>query len=81
MLVVANFTPVEWKQYQLPVPFEGRYRVVLNTSAAAFTGDDPAHELPDSFTAVKGIRLGRPFYVEFDLPPLSTVFLEWMPAG
>jgi 1,4-alpha-glucan branching enzyme len=81
MLVVANFTPVEWKQYQLPVPFEGRYRVVLNTSAAAFTGDDPAHELPDFLTAVKGIRLGRPFYVEFDLPPLSTVFLEWMPPA
>ena len=80
VLVVCNFCPVERKKYAIGVPRAGAYKPVLSSDAAKYGGT--------------GVRLrtvasretpmhGHEHSVELTLPPLSTVFYEWVaaPAG
>ncbi len=75
VIVAVNFTPVTWEGYRLPLPFAGRYELLLNSGSAAF-GAEPAHELARAFEAVEGDLHGRKYYVEFDFPPLAAVVLR-----
>lgn len=38
LVFLFNFTPIEYKNYQLPVPFSGEYEEVLNSECVAFGG-------------------------------------------
>ena len=39
LLVVCNFTPVEQKNYKLPVPSAGKWKEIFSSDAAKFGGD------------------------------------------
>ncbi len=75
VVVAANFTPMVWEGYRLPVPFSGTYEVLLN-SASQLHGADPAHDLPETLDAVEGELHGRKHYLEFDFPPLAAIALK-----
>ncbi len=80
VIVVANFTPVSWTGFQLPVPHPGTYRLVLNTGGELYEVDDP-HELAEAFESVEGELHGREQFVQMDLPPLGVVALVWEGAA
>jgi 1,4-alpha-glucan branching enzyme len=80
VVVVANFTPMVWTGYQLPVPHAGRYQLLVNSASSAF-GAPEGNELPAAFDAQPGEVHGRKHYVELDLPPYAGVMLEWRKDG
>ena len=79
VVIVANFTPMEWERYRLGVPPAEGYAVVLDSDDERFGGTAvragttlavdpvPAHEREQS--------------VEITLPPLSIAFLEPAAGG
>ncbi|HSR41283.1 MAG TPA: 1,4-alpha-glucan branching protein GlgB, partial [Longimicrobiales bacterium] len=74
VVVAANFTPVERDPFRLAVPFEGRYRVVLNTDAADYGTSGTSvpkevHSRPEALHA-------REHVVELPLPGLSVLWLK-----
>ena len=77
MLVVCNFTPTVQTGYVLGVPQAGVYREVLNTDSAHYGGSNVGTPLGTA-TAVAQPCHGRAYSIKLDLPPLATVFLEWV---
>ena len=74
VIALGNFTPVLRERYVLPVPFEGRYRVVLDTGDAAFGGD--GSEVPEVLESRPEEHKGRDHVVELPLPGLSMLWLK-----
>jgi 1,4-alpha-glucan branching enzyme len=72
--VAVNFTPVPRDAFWLPVPFAGRYRVVLNTDAHEFGGYGSA--VPFEVDTVQGEIHGRDQHVEILLPGLTALYLK-----
>ncbi|WP_168878914.1 1,4-alpha-glucan branching protein GlgB [Rhizobium sp. P28RR-XV] len=69
-LVVSNFTPVFREGYRIGVPFNGRWRQILNTDASVYggAGTDFGDRATDDFPAH-----GRAQSLLLDLAPLSTL--------
>ncbi|MDL2408617.1 1,4-alpha-glucan branching protein GlgB [Rhizobium calliandrae] len=69
-LVVSNFTPMFRRGYRIGVPFQGRWRQILNTDASIYGGGgiEPGDPVADDFPAH-----GRSQSLLLDLAPLSTV--------
>ena len=76
VLVVANFTPVVQRAWRVGVPRPGVWRERLNTDSAHYGGSDVGTPYGE-VTAEARPAHGRPQSIEFDLPPLATVFFEW----
>ncbi len=79
LICVCNFSPVVVSAYRLGLPRPGVYHQLLNTDAAIYGGSGNADSqtlAADTATAWNG----QPASVVFDLPPLSTIWLE-APAG
>ncbi|HKJ02607.1 MAG TPA: 1,4-alpha-glucan branching protein GlgB, partial [Longimicrobiales bacterium] len=72
--VAVNFTPTPWDDFRLAVPFPGKYRVVLNTDAAAFGGR--GRDVPDVVEARPGELHGRDQYLPIPLPGLASLFVK-----
>jgi 1,4-alpha-glucan branching enzyme len=72
--VALNFRPTHHEDYRLAVAKPGRYRVVLNTDAAAYTGS--GLELPEILEAREESLHGRPCHLELPLPGLSAVLVK-----
>jgi 1,4-alpha-glucan branching enzyme len=72
--VALNFRPTHHGDYRLAVAKPGRYRVVLNTDAAAYTGS--GLELPEILEAREESLHGRPCHLELPLPGLSAVLVK-----
>jgi 1,4-alpha-glucan branching enzyme len=68
-LVVANFTPQIHHNYELSVPFFGRWREVLNTDSAHYGGSNAGNSglVETSSGVVPKLKL--------TLPPLAVIFL------
>ena len=76
LVVALNFTPVCREEYRVPVPFPGRYRVVLNSDAGAYGGWDT---LVDSeLESRPEPLLGREHSVVLRLPGLAAVVLDYL---
>jgi 1,4-alpha-glucan branching enzyme len=76
VIVVANFTPVEWTDYRLGLPYDGEYEVILNSDSAEFGGAaDPGPEVCRAL-AEDTPHVGRPYSLELPLPPLSVLYLK-----
>ena len=60
LICLANFSAVPRPSYRLAVPDERKYRVIINTGAAAYNGSETL--------SLRGS--------EIDLPPLTTVWLS-----
>ncbi|NMJ43536.1 1,4-alpha-glucan branching protein GlgB [Roseomonas sp. JC162] len=72
--VVSNFTPLPRPGYRIGLPAAGRWRVLLNTDAAALGGSG-AGALGD-VTATAEPMHGFPASAAIDLPPLGALYLE-----
>jgi 1,4-alpha-glucan branching enzyme len=76
LVVALNLTPVCREEYRIPVPFPGRYRVVLNSDAGAYGGwgtlvDPELESHPEPL-------LGREHSVVLRLPGLAAVVLDYL---
>lgn len=76
-MVVCNFTPTVREAYRVGVPHPGVYREVLNTDAAVYGGSG-VQASPADMPAETTPWNGRPQSISLSLPPLSTVFVEWI---
>lgn len=72
-IVVMNLTPVPRDHYRLGAPAAGRYRVALNSDAAAFGGS--GYAVADEVTTDAEPYHGFPQSLRVTLPPLSIVVL------
>jgi 1,4-alpha-glucan branching enzyme len=78
MLVVCNFAPVVHHGFRVGVPAAGRWEERLNTDSAWYGGSN----VGTPFAAAGSEPVpwhGCPHSVLLDLPPLATVFLQWVP--
>jgi 1,4-alpha-glucan branching enzyme len=77
MLVVCNFAPVVHHGLRLGVPEAGRWQERLNTDSAHYGGSNVGTPLGLASTEAVPSH-GRAQSVVLTLPPLATVFLEWI---
>jgi len=78
LLVVSNFTPGVHRGVRLGVPRAGTWRERLNTDSAHYGGSDVGTPLATARSETVPSH-GHPQSVLVDLPPLATVFFEWVP--
>lgn len=67
LLFVCNFTPMERKDYWVGVDKKKTYKLVLNSADPKYGGKYPA--AATTFQAVKGECDGKPYHIEYPLPP------------
>lgn len=67
LLFVCNFTPMERGDYMVGVPKKKQYRLILNSADPKYGGSHPVEDTV--FRAVKGECDGKPFHLEYPLPP------------
>ncbi len=79
LVVVANWMPVEWKEFRLAVPFGGAYRLVASSAEPAYGGNGP--EVGEMWHATDVPLHGQDHSLEIDLPGLSLLFLEPLERG
>ena len=72
--VVANLTPVPRENFVLPVPWGGRYRVILNTDAPDYGGDGMV--VPPEVDSRPLPGGGREYGLDLPLPGLAVVYLK-----
>ena len=77
MLVVSNFTPTVHRGFRLGVPRAGEWRERLNTDSAHYGGSDVGTPLATARAETVPSH-GQAQSVLIDLPPLATVFFEWV---
>ncbi|MBA4685698.1 MAG: 1,4-alpha-glucan branching protein GlgB [Candidatus Galacturonibacter soehngenii] len=74
LLFVCNFTPVEWKDYRVGIPFKKNLRLILNSNEVQFGGTQ--EKVTKSFKAENISCDGREYSVGFAMKPYSAfVFL------
>lgn len=73
-VVVCNFTPVVREQYELGVPADGTWKVVLNSDDKDFGGS--AFDIHTEVKSKKENKHGRPYSINLKLPPLAVIVLE-----
>lgn len=74
LLFVCNFTPMEWKDYRVGIPFKKNLRLILNSNEVQFGGTQ--EKVTKSFKAENISCDGREYSVGFAMKPYSAfVFL------
>lgn len=73
VLVLLNFTPVRWDRYQIGVPDERSWRVILSSDETRFGGSGTIERDPIEPTGLSHEEFKNSILV--DLPPLSVSFL------
>ena len=76
VVVVCNFTPVPRYDYRLGLPHAGIWREILNSDAARYGGSNMGNA--GEVRAEEWGAHGMPASGGVTLPPLATVFLEWI---
>ncbi len=69
MLFVINMTPVEYPEYQVGVPMNTQYKLLLNSDDTKFGGN--GNKIPKVIKAKKGLCDKRDYHIAFPLPPLT----------
>ncbi|MBS6194034.1 MAG: 1,4-alpha-glucan branching protein GlgB [Clostridiales bacterium] len=67
LLFVCNFTPIERKDYWVGVDKKKQYKLILNSADPAYGGNHGVEN--PVFKAVKGECDGKPYHLEYSLPP------------
>nr|QGT51029.1 1,4-alpha-glucan branching enzyme GlgB [uncultured Firmicutes bacterium] len=76
IVVVANFTPVEYGEYVIGVPSAGEYEVVFSTDDKVFGGRGIGKA---KYKAVKKGFGTFAYTLKLDVPPLSAIYLKKAP--
>jgi 1,4-alpha-glucan branching enzyme len=74
IVCLCNFTPVPREHYRVGVPYEGYYRELFNSDAAAYGGSNMGNAGGLHTNAVPSH--GMPHSLAVTLPPLSVLFLK-----
>jgi 1,4-alpha-glucan branching enzyme len=69
--VITNFTPVYRDNYSIRLPFDGRWREILNTDADIYGGSGKGNG-----GRVQAVNAGGNVSAVITLPPLATIMLE-----
>ena len=77
MLVVCNFAPVVHEGFRLGVPEAGRWQERINTDSSYYGGSNVGTPLGAAYSQAVASH-GKPQSVVLNLPPLATVFLQWI---
>ena len=70
MLFVINMTPVEYPEFQVGVPMNTQYKLLLNSDEEKFGGN--GNKIPKLIKAKKGLCDKRDYHIAFPLPPLTS---------
>jgi 1,4-alpha-glucan branching enzyme len=74
IVVACNMTPVPRRGYRIGVPTPGRWREIINTDAALYSGSNLGNG--GAVEAMATPSHGRPYSLELVLPPLATLILR-----
>lgn len=77
LLVVCNFANEERENYKIGVPFEGKYREVLNTDAARYAGKNVIND--GYISSVEDECDDRENSIRFKMPALATQVFMYTP--
>ncbi len=75
VVCVANFTPVPRPGYRVGVPWTGEWEIALDTDDVSYGGSGYAGGRTSVVAHDEGAWQGQPGSAQFDLPPLSVVWL------
>ena len=78
LLFVCNFAPVEHEQFQIGVPFAGKYKEIFNSDDKAFGGSGKGN--PRVKTSKAAEYDGRENSMIIDVPPMSVIVFSCTPA-
>jgi 1,4-alpha-glucan branching enzyme len=73
LIIVLNLTPVKRDQYRIGVPYDAKYKEILNTDSTYYAGTNVGN------TVVKAENtpwMGYPLSIELVLPPLAAIILK-----
>ena len=74
LLVVGNFTPMTYPEYQVGVPRGGFWEELLNSDGSEYGGSGQGN--PKSLRARRASIHGRPYSIRITLPPLSMAYFK-----
>jgi 1,4-alpha-glucan branching enzyme len=75
LVAVTNYSPQPYSPYRIGLPEAGQWNEILNTNAAEFDGN--GDYLNGRLTAEWHPADGYNASVEINIPPMSTIWLEW----
>lgn len=73
VVVILNFTPTVHHGYQIGVPKDGEFRIVMNTDSEYYGGSNAGDS---SIQAKWGEWHNQPAYVNVTIPPLAALILK-----
>ena len=73
IIAVLNFAAADHKDYRIGVPSDGEYEIIFTTDAEKYGGEG---KLNGSFKAMKGKTGVFDYYINADLPGLSSMYLK-----
>ncbi|NLK00489.1 MAG: 1,4-alpha-glucan branching protein GlgB [Clostridia bacterium] len=73
LVVICNFSQVNYEKYRIGSPIPVKYKEIINSDNEKFGGKDRVNI--GSIIPQKIEWHGRPYSVEINLPPLSTIYL------
>ena len=76
VIVVCNFTPVVREGHKIGVPFDGKWKEVLNSDDKTYGGTGHHKNTKLKAEAAEVDYDGQPYSLELLLPPLSVLVLE-----
>ncbi|MEJ2913500.1 1,4-alpha-glucan branching protein GlgB [Pseudoalteromonas sp. C12FD-1] len=78
IVVVANFTPVSYQEYEIGVPVAGKYKVILNTDDDAFFGSGIKVTANKNATvsSVEASAHGFSHSIKIAIGGLTTIYLQ-----
>lgn len=77
LLIVLNFADVERRNFQVGVPFNGKYKEILNSDAKAFGGEGRVN--PRVKTALEEPFDGREYSIKITQAPLGIAIFSYQP--
>ena len=77
LLVLCNFTPVEYEGYSVGVPYKGRYKEIFTTESEKYGGLGSTN--PRLKNARPGSVDGREYYMNVTVAPMSVSVFSYIP--
>jgi 1,4-alpha-glucan branching enzyme len=75
ILVVCNFTPAVYKDFELGVPHYGQYKLVMSTDEKRYGGSDYGDSVCVQSEKIQ--KHGRPQSIKIDVAPLATMYFKY----
>lgn len=76
VIVVSNFTPVEYKEYSIGVSRPGEYEEVFTSNSEVYGGTGVVNKDPVKAVKYKYDCDGRPYTLTICVPPMTTMYFK-----